>query len=375
MKDLRKTKPQKSGLSRGLHISVVISLLPPAALSLPSLIGSPNTSAITSAINGGGSTVGASVGPGERASASIEQVVAKLVPFDMEGLSGPLSPIAASGGLVFQYSPSISETIEVDYNSVGSIVHSNENYNVWSGTQNRRISLGDVVFTADTEENATYLVAAMQFFRVYSLSDFGRGKTGRPPSPMWFSAYGRMMYEQVPVLLKGATLEFPNNVDYVRVPTSGFASSTQANTATGITSVRDPSALVRSVTGSQRDSDGDYVWVPAKMVVSGISLIVQHSPNYWKETFSLADFKSGGMLERRETSPIRSSVGAVAASSSTVPTGTSQLGLLEALKRTAAGVAGSGSAAAGALINADKPVVNSLPVTTPRRNRVTPFAL
>lgn len=361
----------------GLHNGVVISLLPPAALSVPSLIGSPNGSGIVQAITGSARSSQAGIGSGERASSTIEQVPARLVPFDMEGLSGPLAPIAATGGLVFQYSPSITETIDVKYDSVGSVVHSNENFNVWAGTENRRISLAEVTFTADTEENAVYLVAAMQFFRVFSLSDFGRGKTGRPPSPMWFSAYGRLMYERVPVLLKGASLEFPNNVDYVRIPTAGFSTSSNAATSTGISSVRDPSALIRSVTGTQRDGGSDYVWVPARMRVSGITLIVQHSPAYWKETFSLADFKSGGMLERRETSPIRSSAGAVAAATSTVPTGTSQLGLLEAIKGTAAAAARSGGAVAGAVINSDKPIIAGVPVTTPTRtrNRIVPYAL
>lgn len=356
-------KDLEEGVLAAVHNCVTITLLNPASFSLPNLLGSGSSQ------DRNPTASPLAIGSGERASSRIEQVAARLVPFDMSGLGGPLAPIAATGGLVFQYSPSISESIEVTYNSVGSLVHSNENYNVWSGTQNRKIGLGEVVFTADTEENAAYMIATIQFFRVFSLSDFGRGKTGRPPSPMWFSAYGRMMYEQVPVLLKGATLEFSNTVDYVRVPTAGFARSSTVATATGATSVRGGAlgpSIPSFVTDLQNSTNGlvqrssessDFVWVPAKLSVSGISLIVQHTPNYWKGTFSLEEFKSGGMLEKRETSPIQNSSGSMAAAASSVSRGTSELFLREKLKAAALAVTRSGGAGAGAQTNADKPIV------------------
>lgn len=273
---------------------------------------------------------------------SLESYPAMLVPFDMEGLSGPLAPIVETGGLVFQYTPGISESVSINYSTSGDIVHSNEQYNVYKNTSNRDISLDSVVFTADTEENARYMLAAIHFFRVYSLMDFGKGKTGKPPSPMWFSAYGGLAFDRIPVLLSGATITWPKDIDYVRVgstgsssgkpqseasaspnqdrtkgspdrpffekPINGYnATAGQAITKTANTSI--PSfnnAISRANPNNEPEqsdiSESSFAWVPAKIEISGIKLTVQHTPAYWKNNFSLEDFYSGGMVENRETS-------------------------------------------------------------------------
>ena len=333
----------------------LVSLLPSGGLfnigagsfanNLPSFTG----------FNGGAgkSTAQTSAGSG---AGRIESVPAILVPFDMGGLSGPLEAIRETGGLVFQYSPSITETISVQYTSSGDIVHSNEQYQVFKSTDNRKINLGAVTFTADTEENARYMLAAIHFLRVYSLMDFGKGKSGRPPSPMWFSAYGKLAFDRVPVLFSGATISWPKDVDYVRVSLSTYGGSNRGGrnaTATirgseetrtsgyadpppfdseipGVSAIRRRPGSVPSTvqpvqatpstnpssTGVGRASEllglferssgasgtsGDYAWVPTKMETE-IQLTVQHSPAYWKNSFSLDDFYSGGMVEGRETS-------------------------------------------------------------------------
>lgn len=205
----------------------------------------------------------------------------------------PLSPIHATGGLVFPYTPAISEGVNIRYDNT-ELVHANEGVFTYRNTDNVRISLADCTWTCDTYAKARYALAVLHFFRSYSYMDFGRasgtrrGGTGRPPSPMWFSAYGSYIYNEVPVLLEKADWTFPVDGDYVGIPNPDTpeAASETLNYATG-------------AIGNIRARAPDYSWMPMKFTAS-ISLVVQHSVKYWTHTFSLDDFRSGRMIQRRD---------------------------------------------------------------------------
>jgi hypothetical protein len=216
-----------------------------------------------------------------RPSHSFEQVFAQLTPFVYPSnldTNHPLAPIAGTGGLAFPYNPSISEGVSVKYDQI-DLTHSNEGYYAYRGTDNVRITISDAVWTCDTFDNAVYALSVLHFLRSYSLMDFGRGRTGRPPSPMWFSAYGNYAFNRVPVLFEKADWSFPNDIDYVGVPEPNTPEFNSGYLETN-----------RSVTGA-------YTWLPVKFTVSSISLIVQHTPRYWIN-FSLEDYYSGAMLAR-----------------------------------------------------------------------------
>lgn len=187
-----------------------------------------------------------------------------------------MGPIIQTGGLVFPYNPTISEGVSVRYDSI-ELTHSNEAYHAYRNTDNVRLSLSDCVWTCDTFDNAIYALSVLHFLRAYSLMDFGRNRTGRPPSPMWFSAYGSYAFYRVPVLLEKADWSWPNDVDYVGVPEFGS------------------SEYQRRELRRTRTAENGYTWLPTKFTVSSISLIVQHTPTYWTN-FSLDDYRSGSML-------------------------------------------------------------------------------
>ena len=220
-----------------------------------------------------------------------EQFAAKLVPFDLALMqqkadkSHALWPIIQTGGLVFPFNPTISEGVNVKYNSM-EMVHSNESYNVYQATENVHITLANCTWVCDTFANAIYTLAVLHFLRSYSLMDFGKARSlgairGRPPSPMWFSAFGSYAFNQVPVLYQRADWTFPDDIDYVGVPEPGSSGWNSCQ----LVSQGSPNAM-DSVT-----------WLPIKFVVSSISLIVQHAPRYWIN-WSLDDFRSGNMLNR-----------------------------------------------------------------------------
>ncbi len=220
-----------------------------------------------------------------------ERYAAKLVPFDLplvsRGMksSHALWPIMQTGGLIFPFTPSIAEGINVKYNAM-EMVHSNEAYHVYQATENVHITLSNCTWVCDTFANAVYTLSVLHFLRTYSFMDFGKARTaggirGRPPSPMWFSAFGNYAYNQVPVLLQRADWTMPDDVDYVGVPEPGSPGWNSCQ----LVSTGSPSAT------------GSVTWLPLKFIVSSISLIVQHSPRYWIN-WSLEDYRSGTMLDR-----------------------------------------------------------------------------
>lgn len=215
--------------------------------------------------------------------------------------ASPLDPIQSTGGLVFPFNPTISEGINVGYESM-KVIQSNESYHVYQSTENVRINLGDCVWVADTFQNARYVLATIHFLRSYSLMDFGRGRTGKPPSPMWFSAYGHYGFDRVPVLMEKADWSWPSNeeVDYVGVPEPGSDEWNSGVLRESPSSA--PTANLGEVKGgffgSLSTGGTPYTWIPRKFKVNSINLIVQHSPRYWIG-FNLDDYRSGKMLQDR----------------------------------------------------------------------------
>ena len=192
-----------------------------------------------------------------------------------------LFPIFQTNGLVFPYNPQISESVSVKYDSI-DLTHTNESFHVYRGTDNTRINIGEAVWTCDTFDNAVYAMSVIHFFRTYSQMDFGAGRTGRPPSPMWFSAYGNYAFHRIPVLMEKADWSFPPDVDYVGIPQ--FGSSEYRNRVLKYT----------------RDNSTQYTWLPMKFTVSSIALVVQHSPRFWTN-WNLDQFRSGQMLTNRKS--------------------------------------------------------------------------
>jgi hypothetical protein len=203
----------------------------------------------------------------------------------------PLYPLFQTQGLVFPYNPIISEMLGVRYDTT-ELTHSNESIHAFKNTENVRLSLSDCVWSAETFDQAIYVLAVIHFFRSYVLMDFGRGTqapsrktgTGKPPSPMWFNAYGDYMYSQIPVLIERVDWTFPQDVDYVGVPNPGTDAYNNAQ-------------LSFAASADQANAQGEgYTWIPIKFTIGSITMVVQHSVRYWTQQFNLDDFKAGKLI-------------------------------------------------------------------------------
>jgi hypothetical protein len=199
--------------------------------------------------------------------------------------SHPLYPLTQTNGLVFPFNPIISENVGARYDTT-DMTYTNESIHAYKATDNTRLTLSDCVWTAETFDQAIYALGVIHFFRSFVLMDYGRtAGTGKPPSPMWFNAYGDYMYCQIPVLIERVDWGFPNDMDYIGVPNPGTDAYNNQTIAYSTSS--------ELTLGSQT---GGYSWIPIKFTVNSISMVVQHSVNYWVNEFSLAAFQAGTLI-------------------------------------------------------------------------------
>lgn len=169
-----------------------------------------------------------------------------------------LQPLAATNGMVFPYTPdSLSYSQQIDYNTYDP-VHSNQEFLSYARTKAPNISLVGT-FTVQNQQEALYSLACVHFLRAVSKMSFGRSKNpGTPPPVLLFSAYGEYMFNDLPVILQGFTVDFGNQVDYVQVPNSN-------------------------------------TYIPTMFNIS-LQLIVQHTPNE-VTNFNLEEFRSGKLMK------------------------------------------------------------------------------
>jgi len=162
-----------------------------------------------------------------------------------------------TGGVVWPYLPQITFSTKANYTQIEP-VHNNYPFQAYKNSQVDEIQIsGD--FSAETETDAAYWIAATTFFKTATKMFFGTGdNVGNPPIICILSGYGTSIFNNVPVVVKSFSVDLKDDVNYVNCNTFG------TNT-----------------------------WVP---ILSNISVTV--SPLYNRSRlreFSLRDYSSGGM--------------------------------------------------------------------------------
>jgi len=132
--------------------------------------------------------------------------------------SNLLEPLAATSGIVFPYTPTVTYGVAVNYDD-RSYTHTNYkqlSYK-YSAVDEMQIS---AIFTSQTITEARYTLAVWHFLNVVTKSQFGVSnpkKAGMPPPVLLFDYLGEHMFNSLPVVVKRFTTNFPNDVDYVYV--------------------------------------------------------------------------------------------------------------------------------------------------------------
>lgn len=125
------------------------------------------------------------------------------------------APLAAtSHKVVFPYTPQINLSHQANYSSV-SPTHSNYQYQFYQSSQISEISITGT-FTAQTTEEANYVLAVQHFFRTVTKMFYGNSPdAGLPPLVCRLEGHGDMMFPSVPVVIKDFSVNLPPDVDYI----------------------------------------------------------------------------------------------------------------------------------------------------------------
>lgn len=131
-----------------------------------------------------------------------------------------LAPLRQSGGLVFQYTPDILVSGAANWNATHGV---GQNYPVYTYNNSTPPQLPITsTFTANTQDEARYMLAVIHWCRSITKSSFGnddyaQGRYGTPPPIVLFEYLGTAGFNSVPIVVQSYSYTYPPDVDYVPV--------------------------------------------------------------------------------------------------------------------------------------------------------------
>jgi len=141
---------------------------------------------------------------------------------DWSIFGSPLFSRFKNGGVVFPYQPQVTFSTKANYSSIDP-VHNNYPFQAYKNSQVDDISITGK-FTAETEMDAEYWIAATTFFRTATKMFFGKGaNVGAPPVICILNGYGANVFDNVPVVIKSFSVDLPEDVNYVKCSLTGSA--------------------------------------------------------------------------------------------------------------------------------------------------------
>lgn len=212
-----------------------------------------------------------------------------------------LQPLYTTGGLMWPYTPIVTDNASVQYDSYDPI-HTNQPFMAFKSVAPKEIMCSGQ-FTAMNQEEAEYCLAAIHFLRTITKMYFGVGGSGSteaiaavaargtPPPILLFNAHGTAMFHNVPVIVTSYSIELPQDVDYVELSTSQ-ARPTLFNI---IGDVDDTFTIPDRV--RNRTSEGISAWIPTRFNIT-VNMTVQNTPNRLRRNFNLNDFRTGGLIKK-----------------------------------------------------------------------------
>lgn len=192
-----------------------------------------------------------------------------------------LFPLYSTNGVLFPYTPTVSTGAVAEYDTL-PFIHSNYSYNAYIRSYPKPISIS-AEFTAQSNDEALYLLAVIHFFRAVSKSYFGvtpYNKAGTPPPVLLFNYLGDYQFNNVPVIVKSFDYTYDANIDYVPVTTSL------------------PDAYTSGI-GVQLPAgkSGGYTYVPTHIKVN-VELDTQYVPIKLRNEFNLDEFRRGNLIDK-----------------------------------------------------------------------------
>ena len=221
---------------------------------------------------------------------------------------GILAPLAATDGVIFPYTPSISVQYASNYDAT-ELTHTNYKFFTYRGSAVDSVNI-TCDFTAQDTFEANYLLAVIHFFRSVTKMFYGQDqnpKIGTPPPLCYLSGLGAFQFDAHPLAVTGFNYALPTDVDYIRAgstPTPAGVSKAPANTPINSFSVSGSRANANGVNPgggvappqfTPPAGSRDVTYVPTKMSIS-ISAVPIVTRNDISNKFSLTEYATGKLL-------------------------------------------------------------------------------
>tara|TARA_B100000900_G_scaffold409102_1_gene424445 strand:+ start:204 stop:1016 length:813 start_codon:yes stop_codon:yes gene_type:complete len=135
-----------------------------------------------------------------------------------------LKPLKERGGIVFPYTPNIFLQASVEYNEA---TFHGTNYPFYTYINSRPPVLPvQGQWTANTTEEAQYLLAVFHFLRTVTKGFYGdssvqNNRFGTPPPVLIFEYLGEYGFNKVPVIIRSYNMQLPDGIDYIPVTYNG----------------------------------------------------------------------------------------------------------------------------------------------------------
>jgi len=221
---------------------------------------------------------------------------------------GILAPLAATDGVIFPYTPSISVQYASNYDAT-ELTHSNYKFFTYRGSAVDSVNI-TCDFTAQDTFEANYLLAVIHFFRSVTKMFYGQDqnpKIGTPPPLCYLSGLGAFQFDAHPLAITAFNYALPTEVDYIRAgstPTPAGVSRAPANTPINSFSVSGSRATANGVNPgggvappqfTPPAGTRDVTYVPTKMQIQ-ISAVPIVTRNDISNKFSLTEYATGKLL-------------------------------------------------------------------------------
>jgi hypothetical protein len=123
--------------------------------------------------------------------------------------------LKSTGGVVWPYLPNITLVSKANYTQIDP-VHNIQPFQAYKNSQVEDIQIsGD--FSVENEADAEYWIQATSFLRTATKMFFGRSSNlGNPPVICNLTGYGARVFNSVPVVIKSFSIDFKEDVNYIR---------------------------------------------------------------------------------------------------------------------------------------------------------------
>lgn len=132
-------------------------------------------------------------------------------------------PLEELGGIIFPYTPTISQDYSAEYSSANP-THSNYSVYFYKNSKVGPINITGK-FTVQNEADANVYLATIHLLRALTKMRSGQEEhSGSPPPVCRLQAYGDFMFDNTPVAINTFRIELTDTVDYFTVGKPGFGS-------------------------------------------------------------------------------------------------------------------------------------------------------